>query len=77
MDILRPLLRNIYKFNPKDRQEGSSQPEDELDIKPFSPPPELRVRYNYWEEMKWEEIISKTIHAELPASAEDHRRQKI
>ena len=77
MDILRQPFWNIYKFTSKDRQEGSSELEEELDMKPFSPPPELRVRYNYWEEMKWEEIISKTIHAELPASAEDHRRQKI
>jgi hypothetical protein len=28
--MLRQLLRNIYKFQPKDRQEGSSQPVEEI-----------------------------------------------
>ena len=38
--MLRLPLRNNYEITPKDRQEGSSQPVEEKDMKPFCPPPQ-------------------------------------
>ena len=45
MNFMRQLLRNISKLTSKKGQEGSRQPEEETDIKPFCPPPALPVRY--------------------------------